>query len=83
MPNAKKTLVPEFSSEGEERRFWAEHDSTEFIGWAAATRRKLPDLKPTPRTIDSGEGSHTISREEEKTASLANRAGSQLRAWRT
>lgn len=51
MANAKKRPVPEFSSEDEERRFWAEHDSTEFIDWAAATRRRLPNLKPTLRTI--------------------------------
>jgi hypothetical protein len=43
--------VPEFQSEGEEREFWAEHDSTEFIDWEPARRRKLPNLKPTLRTI--------------------------------
>jgi predicted DNA binding CopG/RHH family protein len=51
MPNAKKKPVPEFSTEDNERRFWAEHDSTEFIDWASATRRKLPNLKLTLRTI--------------------------------
>jgi predicted DNA binding CopG/RHH family protein len=51
MANGKRKPVPEFSSEDEERRFWAEHDSTEFIDWAFATRRKLPNLKPTLRTI--------------------------------
>jgi predicted DNA binding CopG/RHH family protein len=49
--NVKKKPVPEFSSEDEERKFWAEHDSTEFIKRASATRRKLPNLKPTLRTI--------------------------------
>lgn len=51
MPNAKKKPVPEFSTEEDERQFWAEHDSTEFADWASATRRKLPNLKPTLRTI--------------------------------
>ena len=51
MTNVKQKAVPEFSSEDEERKFWAEHDSTEFVDWASGTRRKLPNLKPTLRTI--------------------------------
>lgn len=46
-----KEPVPEFQSEDEEREFWAEHDSTEFIDWRAGARRKFPNLKPTLRTI--------------------------------
>ncbi len=46
-----KKQVPEFPSEEKERRFWATHDSTEFIDWQAAPRRKFPNLKPTLRTI--------------------------------
>ncbi len=48
---AMKKEIPEFRSEEEERNFWAEHDSTEFINWQAARRRRLPNLKPTLRTI--------------------------------
>jgi hypothetical protein len=51
MPSTKKKLVPEFRSEDEERRFWARHDSTEFIDWQSGSRRKFPNLKPTLRTI--------------------------------
>ena len=51
MPSTKKRPVPEFKSEAEEREFWAKHDSTEFIGWQSARRRKFPNLKPTLRTI--------------------------------
>ena len=51
MPNAKKKPVPEFRSEDDERKFWAEHDSTEFADWQLALRRKFPRLKPTLRTI--------------------------------
>ena len=51
MPSTKKKPVPEFRSEDEEREFWARHDSTEFIDWQAAVRRKFPTLKPTLRTI--------------------------------
>jgi len=50
-PIAKKKPTPEFQSEDEEREFWAEHDSTEFIDWRTARRRKFPNLKPTLRTI--------------------------------
>jgi predicted DNA binding CopG/RHH family protein len=51
MGNVKKKQVPEFRSEDEERDFWSRHDSTEFIDWESATRRKMPNLKPTLRTI--------------------------------
>jgi CopG antitoxin of type II toxin-antitoxin system len=46
-----KKQVPQFRSEDEERSFWAEHDSTEFIDWQAAERRRFPHLKPSLRTI--------------------------------
>ena len=51
MPNTKKKPVPEFRSENEEREFWANHDSTQFIDWESARRHKFPNLKPTLRTI--------------------------------
>jgi predicted DNA binding CopG/RHH family protein len=31
--------------------FWAKRDSTEYIDWSQAKRRKLPELKPSLRTI--------------------------------
>ncbi|MBV9227478.1 MAG: BrnA antitoxin family protein [Acidobacteriaceae bacterium] len=46
-----KKQIPEFRSEEEERKFWATHDSTRFINWCTAQRYKLPNLKPTLRTI--------------------------------
>src|SRR6266568_3935882 len=51
MPTTKKKPAPEFQSEDDEHRLRAEHDSTEFVDWASATRRKLSNLKPTLRTI--------------------------------
>jgi predicted DNA binding CopG/RHH family protein len=51
MAVAKKKPLPEFRSEDAEREFWANHDSTEYIDWRAAGRRKFPNLKPTLRTI--------------------------------
>ena len=50
MANTKKQ-IPEFRSEEDERSFWAKHDSTEFIDWQAAQRRRFPNLKPSLRTI--------------------------------
>jgi len=51
MTTTKKKPVPEFRSEEEEREFWAGHDSTEFIDWQSAQRRRFPNLKPSLRTI--------------------------------
>jgi predicted DNA binding CopG/RHH family protein len=50
MPSSKNK-IPEFRSEEEERKFWAEHDSTEFIDWQAAQKRRFPNLRPSLRTI--------------------------------
>jgi predicted DNA binding CopG/RHH family protein len=47
----KKKPIPDFRSEDEEREFWAAQDSTRFIDWRSASRRKFPNLKPTLRTI--------------------------------
>lgn len=46
-----KKRIPEFRSENDEREFWAEQDSTEFIDWQAAEHCRLPNLKPSLRTI--------------------------------
>jgi predicted DNA binding CopG/RHH family protein len=43
--------IPEFKNEGEERAFWQEHDSAEFIDWSQAERLVLPKLKPSVRRI--------------------------------
>ena len=51
MQGTKKKSMPEFRSEEAEREFWAGNDSTEFIDWQVARRRKFPNLKPTLRTI--------------------------------
>jgi len=50
MPNMRKK-IPDFKNEDDERRFWATTDSTECVDWPAAQRRKLPNLKPSLRTI--------------------------------
>ncbi len=43
--------IPKFENEDQEREFWAEHDSTEFIDWSQAETAIFPRLKPTTKTI--------------------------------
>jgi predicted DNA binding CopG/RHH family protein len=50
--NSKRKPIPQFKSEDEERKFWATHDSTEYIDWSKAEKNlTLPRLKPSTRTI--------------------------------
>ena len=51
MTNTKKKKIPEFKSEDQERKFWSTADSTQYLDWPAARRKKLVQLKPTLRTI--------------------------------
>ena len=46
-----KKQIPRFRSEAEERRFWATHDSTEYLDWSKAKRVLFPNLKPSVKTI--------------------------------
>ena len=49
---SKRTkALPDFTSEDQERSFWAEHDSTDYVDWAKARSRTFPNLRPTLRTI--------------------------------
>ena len=43
--------IPNFKSEDEEREFWAEENSTDYIDWNSAELKTLARLKPTTRTI--------------------------------
>lgn len=43
--------LPVFKNEDEERQFWAEHDSTEFLDWSEAQPAVFPNLKPSTWTI--------------------------------
>ena len=51
MKKARKKVIPKFRSEGEERAFWASHDSSDYVDWRQAQRVMLPNLKPSVRTI--------------------------------
>ena len=50
MPKKLKE-IPTFKSEQEEREFWAQNDSVDFVDWEAAESVAMPKLKPTTRTI--------------------------------
>lgn len=50
MKKRRKT-PPEFKSEAEEREFWESHDSTDYVNWSRATPVRLPNLKPSTKTI--------------------------------
>ena len=43
--------IRNFKNEDDERGFWAENDSTDFVDWEKAESVVLPNLKPTTRTI--------------------------------
>lgn len=43
--------IPAFKNEEEERKFWATHDSTDFIDWHKAERVTFSNLKPSTKKI--------------------------------
>ncbi len=46
-----KKKIPRFSSEDEEREFWATADSTDYIDWKKGKRTLFPKLRPSLKTI--------------------------------
>src|SRR5688500_13495987 len=46
-----RKAIPTFSSEAEERTFWATHDSSTFVEWRNARVAVFPNLKPSTETI--------------------------------
>ncbi|MFV1981454.1 MAG: BrnA antitoxin family protein [Rhodothermia bacterium] len=46
-----KKKIPSFVSDNDEREFWSERDSTEYIDWSRARRVVLPNLRPSLKTI--------------------------------
>ena len=49
----KKKLkkIPKFRKEDDERKFWSDVDSTEYIDWEKAEIIAMPKLKPSTKTI--------------------------------
>jgi len=48
---SRKKKVPKFKTEDQEREFWAANDSAEYVDWDSARHVKLPNLKPSTKTI--------------------------------
>ena len=46
-----KKAVPKFRTEDAERKFWASHNSTDYIDWRKGKRVTLPNLNPSSQTI--------------------------------
>lgn len=46
--------VPSFANETEERQFWENHDSTDYMDWGNAKRVRLPSLKPSDQAFTPG-----------------------------
>jgi predicted DNA binding CopG/RHH family protein len=47
----KYKALPKFRNENEEARFWATHDSTDYVDYSKAKRAVFPHLKPSTETI--------------------------------
>lgn len=48
---SKNKIIPNFDSEAEERQFWEQNDSTDFVNWSEADAISMPNLKPSTKTI--------------------------------
>ena len=48
---SKHKQPPKFKTEAEERKFWEQNDSTEYLDWSKAEKVTMPNLKPSTKTI--------------------------------
>ncbi len=46
-----KRKIPKFENEDQERDFWSNQDSAEYIDWEKAQRSSFPNLRPSTKTI--------------------------------
>ena len=46
-----RKAIPKFNTEDEERAFWAENDSADYLDWDQAKHAIFPKLKPLTKTI--------------------------------
>lgn len=49
MKNINK--IPSFKNDAEEQKFWASHDSTEYVDWSKAEETVFSNLKSTTESI--------------------------------
>ena len=47
----KRSSVPVFETEAEERAFWETHDSSAHVDWSGAERVRFANLKPSTKAI--------------------------------
>ena len=48
---SKTKKIPNFKTEAEERDFWENHDSSDYLDWNNAQSVSMPNLKPSTKTI--------------------------------
>lgn len=48
---SKAKATPTFKSEADERAFWENHDSSDYVDWNNAQSVTMPNLKPSTKTI--------------------------------
>ena len=48
---SKLKKIPVFKNEDEEREFWANKDSSEFVDWKKSEKVTFSKLKPSTKTI--------------------------------
>jgi len=51
LSSMKRKELPIFTSQEEERDFWATHDATDYVDWSDAEQVLMPNLKPTLKTV--------------------------------
>ena len=47
----KRSSVPVFETEAEERAYWETHDSSPHVDWSRAERVRFANLKPSTKAI--------------------------------
>lgn len=47
----KLKKIPKFKSEAEERKFWKNHDTTDYFDWSKAKKASFANLKPSVKSI--------------------------------
>ncbi len=46
-----KQKIPQFTSEDDERAFWATHDAANYFDFSKAQPTLMPNLRPTLKTV--------------------------------
>lgn len=49
--NRKRKPIPDFNDEPEERAFWETRDSSDYVDWSKAERKRFANLKPSTKAI--------------------------------